>query len=102
MKATENLGTLFLAIWLIIAGVQDLIGRTIPVVNEILPLLAVLGGIFLIIGSGKISGKLGVILLAVWLILKGLWPYLDLRGDLYSLILSGLAVVAGIMILFKR
>ena len=42
MKVSENLGTLFLGIWLIITGVQDLVNREIPLINELLPLLAVL------------------------------------------------------------
>lgn len=102
MKVSEHLGALFLGIWLIITGVQDLVNREIPVMNELLPLLAVLAGIFILIGAAKIPGRLGGLLLAIWLILTGLWPYLDLHGDLFTILLSGLAVVAGIMILLKR
>ncbi|MBN2415740.1 hypothetical protein JXO52_07850 [bacterium] len=102
MKVTETLGTLFLGIWLVVTGVQDLLNRSIPVVNDLMPLLAVLAGIFIIIGSAKLPGKLGGVLLAVWLILTGLAPYLDLRGDIVAILLSGFAVVAGILILIKR
>lgn len=102
MKTLENLATLFLGSWLIIFGVQNLIHRTIPVLNELLPLLAVLAGLFLIITAAKLSANRGIILLAVWLIFKGLWPYLPLHGAVWGILHNGLAVAAGVIILIKR
>jgi hypothetical protein len=53
----------------------------------------------------KVSVKrkgLGGVLLGVWLIAKGLLPYLTLTIPYQETILSALAVAAGILIIIER
>lgn len=49
MKLTSNIGMLLLAIYLILVGVTALVGLGLPPV--VLPILALISGIFLIIGK---------------------------------------------------
>lgn len=50
----------------------------------------------------KLSQDLGMLLLAIWLILKGLMPlvHLSFRGS--GTVLDVLAIAAGVLILFDR
>lgn len=47
----------------------------------------------------KLSGGLGIILLAIWLILSGLLPLLSLNIPSGDVILAILAIAAGVLIL---
>jgi len=102
MKIKENLGSVFLSSWLIFYGVQNLLHRNIPVISDLLPLFAILAGIFILFSFTKFIKSTGLILLAVWLIMKGIWPYLPGTIPLYATVLNGLAIVAGIVILATR
>ena len=48
MNFTKNIGTLLLAIYLIVVGIFGLVGIAVP---YLLPILALLAGIFLLIGK---------------------------------------------------
>ncbi|MDQ3174532.1 MAG: hypothetical protein M3Q91_12625 [Acidobacteriota bacterium] len=49
------------------------------------------------------SRNLGMLLLGIWLILTGLLPLLNMRvSPTVSMVLSVLAIVAGILILLRR
>jgi hypothetical protein len=50
----------------------------------------------------KLTKNLGMILLAIWLILTGLIPLLNLNFEGLGLIMSILAVVSGVFILLGR
>jgi hypothetical protein len=48
------------------------------------------------------TGNLGMLLLAIWLIVSGLVPFLHIAFPNLSLILAALAVAAGTLILLGR
>lgn len=102
MKLSQNLGTLLLAIWLIITGLISLLNIHIALLSNLLPLIALITGILLILGSAKFPKSLGVLLLAVWLILKGLSPFLSVHIPYFDYLVNILAIVAGILILLRR
>ena len=49
----------------------------------------------------KLSGKLGTFLLAVWLILTGLLPLLNLQIPSGNIILALIGIVAGLLIILE-
>ncbi len=102
MKVSEQLAVIFLGIWLIVGGITNLLHRGIPVLSEILPLLALVTGILLLISGASLKKNLGLILLAVWLIMKGLWPYIPYEVSVYGTVLHLLAVVSGVLILVRK
>jgi hypothetical protein len=50
----------------------------------------------------KLTKKLGVICLSVWLILSGLVPLLKLSFEGLGLVLAILAIAAGVLLLIDR
>ena len=52
--------------------------------------------------SKKLTKKLGFILLAVWLILTGLLQLVTIQIPYKAVIMSVLAIAAGVLILFDR
>jgi len=50
----------------------------------------------------KLSQDMGMLLLAIWLILKGLMPLLHLSFRNSGTVLDLLAIAAGVLILFDR
>ena len=50
----------------------------------------------------KVPRNLGMTLLAVWLILSGILPFLNIHFASMGLVLAVLAVVAGVLILMGR
>ena len=102
MKTSESFGTVLLGIWLILTGLFALLPVYIPAVVDVLPLAALVAGILLLVTSASLPRSIGIFLLALWLILKGLMPYLLIslpyRGGLTDI----LAVVAGILILVRK
>jgi hypothetical protein len=50
MKLPKNLGILLLAIWLIVDGLEQLIGLGLGSLNIIVPMLAVAAGVLLLLG----------------------------------------------------
>jgi Na+/phosphate symporter len=103
MKRREQLGTIFLAIWLILSGLVSLLSLDIPQGGTILAVLALVTGILLIAEIRSAVGRnLGRLLLGIYLILLGLIPILNLTlpGDM--IILAVLASAAGILLLLGR
>ena len=102
MKLSDNIGTIFLGIWLALTGLVSLLNLYIPVLANFLPLVALVSGILILLGSPKLNKSLGLILLGVWLVLKGLSPFLYIRIPYWGVLVDLLAVGAGILILIKR
>ena len=103
MRRRDQLGTIFLAIWLILTGLNSLLNFDIPQGGTILAVLALVTGILLIAEvRGAISRNLGRLLLGIYLILLGLIPILNLTfpGDL--VVLAVLATAAGVLLLLGR
>jgi hypothetical protein len=104
MNWPERLGMIFLAVWLILVGLMPLVGMVLPFSSEITIVLAILAGVFLLVGmkGRKIAAKLGMVLVAIWLIASAVIPLLGIMIPGAGLILAVLAVVSGILILVGR
>jgi hypothetical protein len=50
MRLTRNLGMLLLGIWLIVTGLVQVFSISIPAMGTLLPLLAIVAGVFLLLG----------------------------------------------------
>ena len=102
MKVSENLGTLFLGIWLIVSALFSLANLHVPVVSNLLPLVGLTAGILILLGSIKITKSLGFILLGIWLILRGLMPFVYFHIPYLEYLVDLLGIGAGILILLRR
>jgi hypothetical protein len=104
MSRYERLGMIFLAIWLILTGVLPIIGVGIPYSGTIMIVLAILAGVLLLVGikGKKTAAKLGIILLAIWLIATAVLPLLGVVLVARGVILAALAVIAGILIIVGK
>ncbi len=100
MKIFENLGTLFLGIWLFLSSLLSLTGIKIPM--NFIYLLGVITGIMLLVSKAKLSGSLGKVILGIWLLIQGLVPFFELKIPYIGILMSLLAICAGILILLKR
>ena len=99
---SRNLGTILLAIWLILTGLLPLVTIQIPGAELVLAILAIAAGVLLLVRPGSISRTLGVILLCAWLILSGLVAITSLAIPGGAVVLGLLAIAAGILILLGR
>lgn len=101
MKWSESLGMLLLGIWLILVGILSLFNIHIALFSRLLPLLMIVAGVLIILGSAKAPKGLGMWFLAIYLILRGLAPFIS--GIPYlGYLLDLLAILAGIFILLKK
>ena len=99
---SRNLGTILLAIWLILTGLLPLVTIQIPGAEIVLAILAIAAGVLILFRPGQISRTLGVILLCAWLILSGLVAITALVIPGGAVVLGLLAIAAGILILLGR
>ncbi len=92
-----------LAFWLVLQGVITIFNVRISNSEIILAIIALVAGGLMILERGKIpiSGKIGKLLLSIWLILGGLMTIFNISFTNDGMILAILAVAAGI-ILFMR
>ena len=93
-----------LAIYLIGAGLVPLINVNLPSTSLVLSILAIAAGILLLLGGTqvRIPRNLGGILLAIWLILVGILPLLNITFPSQEIILAVVGVAAGILLLLRR
>ena len=96
---TNNLGMLFLGIWLIIIGLIRLANLSFAYSGTILPVLALLAGVLLLSESRSIKYNSGMLLLSIWLIAQGLLPLLSISFPASGMILAVLALVSGVLLL---
>jgi len=100
----RTLGNILLAVWLILEGFISLLNLSFIGSDLILPILAIVTGILLLVGRGKIklSRSLGILLLSIWLILYGLLPLLRISFPADGVVLGGIAIAAGVLLLINR
>ena len=93
--------TLFLAIWLILVGLVGTINLSFSGLPTILAILAIVAGVFLILAGKKLKvfHHLGGLLLAIWLIVTGVFSLFSIAFNGSAIILGILAIVAGIFLL---
>jgi hypothetical protein len=104
MNWPERLGMIFLAVWLILVGLMPFIGMGVPFASEITIVLAILAGVLLLVGmkGRRTAAKLGMVLLAIWLIASAAISLLGIMIPASGIILAILAVISGILILAGR
>lgn len=102
MKISDNLGTLFLGVWLVSTGSLSLLNLHVPILANLIPLVALVAGLLILLGSVKPTKSLGFVFLGIWLILKGLTPFLYIRIPYFGFLIDFLGIVAGILILLRR
>jgi len=103
----QRIGVWLLAVWLILSGLLPLLNVNLPQSGLLLAILAVAAGVFLLLegrtgGRGRYNVRLGILLLAVYLILVGLVPFLKVTLPGINLILAVLAIAAGVLLLVQR
>jgi hypothetical protein len=93
-----------LAVYLILAGVLPLLKVGFASADLILSVLAIAAGALLLLNRQelRLPRGLGGALLAVWLILVGGLPLLNLSLPSQEVILGLLAAAAGILLLLRR
>jgi hypothetical protein len=93
-----------LAIYLILAGLLPLIKIELPSADLILAVLAIAAGALLLLSRQelRLPRGLGGVLLAVWLILVGLLPLLNVSFPSQEIVLSLLGLAAGALLLLRR
>ena len=104
VKLFHHLGSILLAIFLILQGVFFLFTIDFAGIMIIIGALAIAAGILMLMGmkGAKISQSLGILFLAIWLILNGLIFLIRLSFSGSALILSILAIVSGIFLILKH
>lgn len=102
MQLTKSPATIALSVWLIAIGLLPLLHLTFPASDVILALLAIAAGVLLILGPGRQTRKLGVFTLAAWLIATGLLPLLKISFPAADIILTLMAIAAGVLLLLGR
>jgi FtsH-binding integral membrane protein len=98
-----KLGTLLLAIWLILTGLIPLLNLNIPSGELILAVVAIVAGILILLEIREQPTKnIGRLLLSIWLIVMGLFPLLNVEFSAKDIVMAVLALVAGVMLLLGR
>ena len=98
-----KLGTLLLAIWLILTGLTPLLNLNIPSSGMVLAVIAIVAGILILLEiREKPSKNIGRLLLSIWLIAMGLFPLLNVEFSAKDVIMAVVALVAGVMLLLGR
>jgi hypothetical protein len=100
----RNIGNILLAVWLILVGLLPLLNLSFPGSDYVIPVLAIITGVFLLIGRGRVrlSRNLGLLLLSIWLILYGLIPLLKIGFPAAGVVLGLIAIAAGVLLLLNR
>jgi hypothetical protein len=93
-----------LAIYLIVSGLLPLFKFNLPAAPLILSVLAIAAGILLLLGGAqlRLSRNLGSTLLAIWLILVGVLPLLNLTFPSQEIVLALVGIAAGVLLLLRR
>ena len=98
-----KLGTLLLAIWLILTGLVPLLNLDIPSSGMVLAVIAIVAGILILLEIRERPTKnIGRLLLSIWLIAMGLFPLLNVEFSAKDIVMAVLALVAGVMLLLGR
>ena len=102
MQPIRSLGVILLGVWLILTGLLPLLTIAIPASGIVLSVLALAAGILILLRPMQLTRSLGVVLFCIWLILTGLLPLLTVAIPASDIVLSLLAIAAGILILAGR
>ena len=99
---TSEIGMILLGIWLVATGLLGLIDLNIQGIGLVLNVLVIVAGVLILLEAKSWSARIGMILLGIWLVAAGLLPLINLGIQGVSLILSILAITAGVLILIDK
>lgn len=99
---TKRIALIVLSVWLILSGLFSLTGAGFAGAGLILNLLAIVAGALLLLQADSWSARIGMILLGIWLVIRGLLGVVDVGLPGVGLIVDLLAIAAGVLILAKR
>ena len=102
VKVFNYLGSLLLAIWLIITGLFQVLDFSFDGSDLILAILGTVAAVFLLLGKKKKSKLLSTLFLAIWLILSGVIVLLNLSFTGIEVTMGILAILAGIFLLLHK
>ncbi len=97
-------GTILLAIWLVATGLVALLNLSFNYSATILALLAVAAGVLILIEGRRVrlSRRLGLLLLSIYLIAAGLVTLLSIRFSRSDIVLALIAIAAGVLLFMER
>ncbi len=101
MAKSKKTGMLLLGILLIALGALSLVATRISGLDLVLHIFSIVTGVVIIIALGRVKGlgEIGMLLLGIWLVLSGLLPLLGITFSALGLIMTILAIAAGVLIL---
>ena len=102
MKLFKDTAHLILGVWLLLLSIQTLFHISSTFISRLLPVLAIIVAVLLFLGVIKLAKGAGTLLLAVWLLLRGLDYFLSLPIPYFGELMSLLALVAGILIIVRK
>lgn len=95
-------GLILLALWLIAQGLKFIFNLYFPREQEILPLVNMAAGVFLVLCLLKIKrGEISLFFLGVWAILQSSLLLFDYSFNYSHTLVHLLGIVAGILLIFK-
>jgi hypothetical protein len=99
----KNLANILLGVYLLAVGLVSLLNLHFTGSQTILAVVALAAGVLILLaGRGGVSAKLGMILLAIWLIAEGLIKLTGFSFKGIDIVMAILALAAGVLILLKR
>jgi hypothetical protein len=99
---SKRIALIVLAVWLIATGLFALIDLSFAGSGLVLNILAIAAGVLILLQGDSWSAKIGMILLGVWLVLKGLVAVAGVSFQGVNLVLNLLAIGAGVLILLEE
>jgi hypothetical protein len=99
MKPDNDPGLLLLSTWLIVSGLLSLLSVGGAVVGIVVDVIAIAAGIVILIVWRRWPAKVGMLLLAIWLIVSALLSLSGFGFPGSGTVLAVLAVAAGVAIL---
>ncbi len=99
---SKRVALIVLAVWLVATGLFALIDLTFTGSGLVLNILAIAAGVLILLQGDGWSARIGMILLAVWLVLNGLVPIAGISIQGINLVLNLLAIGAGVLILLEK
>lgn len=98
-----KIGTLLLAVWLLLTGLIPLLNLTLP--DLLLPIIAIVAGVFILLEIRREpTQNLGRLVLAIFLIVMGvtLLNVPILTKEAKDMVVAVLAIIAGVLLLLGR
>lgn len=100
LDVSNLLGWFFIVVYLIISGLNGVIGFSFEGMQTLLAIVILGGGVMLLIGWPGFKGHFGFILFCIWAILTGLTTWLSFSYD--ALVIAVLAVLSGILMILEE